>query len=295
MEITLTFLGTSNAMPTAARSHPAVLLSYAGNAILVDCGEGTQRQFRKANLNPCKLTHLLITHLHGDHVLGIPGLMETLAMSEYSRVLKIYGPRGTKNHFSLLEQTYGKFNISYEVHESVTLEEKEWHLESKPMIHGISTNAYAFVIKDRRRLDKAKLRKLKLPNSPILKELQQGKDITFNTKKIKAKDVTYIEKGKKIAFVLDTKINDNAIALAKNADLLVCEATYASSEKDYAAEYKHLTSEQAATIAKKANVKKLALTHIGQRYEHNLSIIEKEAKKIFKNTIIPKDLDILII
>ncbi len=295
MDITLTFLGTSNAIPTAARNHPAIHLSYNGDNLLIDCGEGTQRQFKKANINPCKLTHVLITHLHGDHVLGLPGLMETLEMSEYARTLKIYGPSGIKNHFNMLEKAYRKFNISYEVHENVCPEEKAWFIESKPMTHTLPTNAYAFIVKDKRHLDKTKIRKLKLPNSPILKELQLGHDITFNNKKIKAKDITYLEKGKKIAIVLDTKFNENAITLAKDADLLICEATYAASEEEYASEYKHLTSQQAATIAKKAKVKKLALTHISQRYEQNLSIIEKEAKKIFKSTIIPKDLEILTI
>src|SRR3989338_7412632 len=116
-QIKITFLGTSNAIPTSQRSHPAMLLEYGAEKILIDCGEGTQRQFKLAGLNPCKLTRVLLTHLHGDHVLGLPGLMETLGMSEYAKTLHIYGPKGLKHHLDGLENLYGKFRLNYEVHE----------------------------------------------------------------------------------------------------------------------------------------------------------------------------------
>lgn len=296
MDIKLTFLGTSNAIPTAQRNHTAILLQWENENILFDCGEGTQRQFKHANINPCKLTRICLTHLHGDHVLGLPGLMETLEMSEYSKTLKIYGPRGTRHHIDLLQQIYGKFNISHEIHEIPTsIETRDFTIEHASMDHNIAAYAYSFIIKDKLRLNKAKLKKLKLPNLPIIGQLQQGKDIVWEGKKIKAKTVTYHEEGKKVTVVMDTKLNDNAIKLSADSDLLVCESTYAEREADYASNYKHLTASQAATIAKKAKVKKLVLTHIAQRYEHNLKLIEKEAKKVFKNTKIVKDLDVITV
>ena len=94
--IKITFLGTSDSIPSAERNHTAILLTYYGENILVDCGEGTQRQFRKAGLNPCRITRILITHWHADHILGIPGLLKTLVLSGYNKTLFIYGPRGTK-------------------------------------------------------------------------------------------------------------------------------------------------------------------------------------------------------
>jgi len=293
-QIKITFLGTSNAIPTSQRSHPAMLLEYGAEKILIDCGEGTQRQFKLAGLNPCKLTRVLLTHLHGDHVLGLPGLMETLGMSEYARTLLIYGPKHIASHIEMLERIYGRFNLKYEVHEFPTsIENKDFKIEALPMVHGAPTYAYAFIIKEKHRIDKKKLKKLKLPNSPLLGELQKGKDIMFNNKKIKAKDLTYTQPGKKATIIMDTKLNDNAIELAKDSDLLICEATYAENEKEYAENYKHLTSTQAATIAKKAKAKKLILTHISQRYEHDLKRIELEAKKVFKNVSIAKDFDIV--
>lgn len=292
MDIHLTFLGTSNAFPTAERNHPGTWLEWGAERILIDCGEGTQRQCKRAGLNPCKITKILLTHLHGDHVLGLPGLMETLGMSEYSRVLEIYGPRGTSQHIEMLQRLYGKFSIRYKVHElPCTIETDEWTIEAQPMEHNVPTWAYAFIVKEKRRLDKRKIARLKLPNSPLMAELQKGRDIIVNKKKVKAKDVTYVQPGKKVAFITDTKINQKAIDIAKNADLLVCESTYAEHEEEYALNYKHLTSKHAATIAKKAKVKRLVLTHIAQRYEQSLNRIEKEAKKVFKNTHALKDLE----
>lgn len=292
MTINLTFLGTSNAVPTAERNHPALWLEWEGERILIDCGEGTQRQIKKAGLNPCKITRILLTHLHGDHVLGLPGLLETLEMSEYARQLDIYGPKGTQRHISLLEQTYGKFSINLRVHElPQKIETEDWEIQAAPMDHGIPTWAYTFILKEKRRLDKAKLKKLKLPNTPLLGEIQRGRDIVLQGKKIKAKDVSYLQPQTKVAIIMDTKINANAIHLAENADLVICEATYAEKEKEYAENYKHLTASQAATIAKKAHAKSLILTHIAQRYEQNISAIENEAKKVFKKTRAVKDLE----
>lgn len=292
MDPHLTFLGTSNAVPTAERSHPSIWLEWGPERILVDCGEGTQRQLKKADLNPCKLTKILLTHLHGDHVLGLPGLMETMGMSEYAQKLEIYGPKGTARHLHLLQQLYGAFKINHVVHElPCRIEGKDWKIEAAPMDHGIPTWAFAFIVKEKRRLDKKKIARLKLPNGPLLGELQKGKDIVIKGKKIRAKDITYLQSGKKIVFVMDTKMNQKAIDLAKNADLLVSEATYAEDEAHYAESYKHLTARQAATIAKKAKVKKLIITHIGQRYEQNLSRIEGEAKKVFKSTHAVRDLE----
>lgn len=292
---TITFLGTGNAVPTKLRNHTAILVSFLNEQVLVDCGEGTQRQFKIAGIGPARLTRLLITHWHGDHILGIPGLFQTLAMSEYQKTLSVCGPRGTLRFMHLLQELFHEFKINAKVDEvsGVFVDTPVFAIEAAPMAHGITTNAYSLILKDRRRLDKAKLKKLKLPNSPLLGELQAGRDIVFERKKIKASRVSYTEKGKKIAVILDTGMTDAAITLAKDADLLICESTFSSEEAERAAEYKHLTASDAATIAKKAKAKQLILTHISQRYEHAPYLIEKEARKIFKNTRVVKDFDVV--
>lgn len=294
MEIKLSFLGTGQAVPTAKRNHPAVLLQYSNENILVDCGEGTQRQFRKARINPCKLTRLLITHWHGDHVLGIPGLLQTLALNGYNKTLEVYTPKGTGHFFYLIQKMFVhrsdiKINL-HEVNSGKIIETPDFYIEAEKMIHNTPCLAYSFIEKDKIKIDKAKMKKLGIKSSPMLKELKKGKSIKINGKIINPRNVTYTEKGKKITFILDTMMNNNTVKISEDSDMLVCEATYSEKEKELAHEYRHLTARQAAEIAKKSNSKKLCMMHISQRYENNEKILLKEARKIFKDTIIAEDL-----
>ncbi|MFH1585551.1 MAG: ribonuclease Z [archaeon] len=295
MTIKITFLGTSAQIPTTQRNHTAILLTYEGENILVDCGEGTQRQFRKARLNPGKVTRLLITHWHGDHVLGIPGLLQTLSVSGYNKTLYIYGPKWTKSFIKKMISTFAfveKFKIKVEeVKDGKFLETKDFYLEAKSMDHGIPTNAYSFVKKGQIRIDKKKLAKSKLLAGPLLQRLKQGKDINHKGKKYLAKNLTYEEGDKKISFVLDTSINQGIVPFVKDSDLLITEASYSHTLQSKAKEHKHLTAKQAAEIAKKSGSKKLILTHISQRYEKNLQELLDEARKVFKHTHLAKDLD----
>jgi ribonuclease Z len=295
-KINLTFLGTGDAVPSAKRNHTAILLNYNEENILVDCGEGTQRQIRKARLNPCKVTRILITHWHGDHVLGIPGLLQTLALTGYNKTLYIYGPKGTKDYLKEMTSAFkfeDKCNLEIKEVTGKFLETPEFYIEAELMKHKIPCNAYNFVIKDKIRIDKKKLEKSKIPSGPLLQELKKGKDISYENNKYKAKDLTYLEKGKKISFVLDTALNDKIVPFVKNADLLVCESTFGKELTEQAKEYLHMTVEQAAEVAKKAKAGKLILIHISGRYEKNMKQILDEAKKIFKNSYLVNDLDVL--
>ena len=291
--IKVTFLGTSDAIPSAERNHTSILLEYKDENILIDCGEGTQRQFRKAKLNPNKITKILITHWHGDHVLGLAGLLQTLAFSNYNKTLNIYGPRGTKEFMNILLRTFafqGKYKINIEEVENKFFENKEFYLEAEKMTHGTPCNAYAFVKKGSLRIDKKKLEKTNL-KGPILKKLKEGKDITYNGKKYLAKNLTYGEDSKKVSFVFDTSFNKNIVPFVKNSDLLVCESTFGEELEDKADEYRHLNVNHTANIAKKSKSKKLVLTHISQRYSKNPKRILDAARKIFKNSMLVKDLD----
>ncbi|MCX6751021.1 MAG: MBL fold metallo-hydrolase [Candidatus Pacearchaeota archaeon] len=259
-KIKIHFLGTSAQIPTAKRNHSAILLNYKDENILFDCGEGTQRQFRKAQLNPCRLTKILITHIHGDHIFGLPGLLSTLNFSGYNKELHIYCPRGSKKiieEFIDLEHLKNDFKIKIEEVSGKFYESEEFYLEAESMQHGIPTNAYNFVIKSQFRIDKSKLKKYKIQQGPLLKKIKQGKDIMYNGKKYKAKDLLYGEKGKKISIVLK--------------------------------EHLHLTAKQCGEIAKAANAGKLILTHISQRYENNLKELLDDAKSAFKNVVIAED------
>jgi len=292
-KIKIVFLGTSDAIPSAERNHTSILLEYKNENILVDCGEGTQRQFRRAGLNPNKITRLLITHWHGDHILGIPGLLQTLSFSGYNKTLFIYGPRGTKEFMRKMLETFvfqDKLNLKVEEVESKFFETEDFYLKAEKMNHGVPCNAYTFVKKETIRIDKKKLAKAKI-QGPILKKLKEGKDIVYNGKKYKAKDLTYQEEGKKVSFVFDTSFNEKIIPFVQNSDLLICESTFGDDMGDKAKEYKHLTSKQTGEIAKKSKSKKLILTHISQRYGKNQKVILDVAKKIFKNSVLVNDLD----
>jgi ribonuclease Z len=295
MKIPIYFLGTGQAIPTAKRNHTSILLKYKDETIMIDCGEGTQRQIRKMRINPCSLTRIFITHWHGDHILGLPGLLQTLALNGYNRTLHIYGPHGTKQHLNTLLDMFiftGKIKIEiHEVDEGIVLDEKDFYIESKRMNHSTYCLAYSFIEKDKIRIDKAKMKKLKIKQCKELGKILQGKAVVINGKKISSSSMTYKETGKKISFILDTIMNENMISISKNADLLICEATYSKKDDELAKEHKHLTSENAAITAKKAKCKQLILLHISQRYENKEKILLNEAKKIFKNTKIVEDFD----
>ncbi len=291
--IKIIFLGTSDAIPSAERNHTSILLEYKNENILIDCGEGTQRQFRKAKLNPNKVTKILITHWHGDHVLGLAGLLQTLGFSNYNKTLHIYGPRGTKEFMKILLKTFafqGKYKIEIEEVEGKFFENEDFYLEAEKMTHGIPCNAYTFVKKGRLRIDKKKLEKTKL-KGPILKKLKEGKDIVYQGKKYLAKNLTYGEDSKKVSFVFDTSFNKNIIPFVKNSNLLVCESTFGVELEDKAEKYGHLNVKHTAEIAKKSKSKKLVLTHISQRYNKNPKKILDAAKKIFKNSVLVHDFD----
>ena len=291
-KIKIHFLGTSAQIPSAKRNHTAVLLNYKDENILIDCGEGTQRQFRKAQLNPCRITKILITHIHGDHVFGLPGLLSTLNFSGYNKHLKIYCPKGAKKiieEFIDIEHLKNGFQIKIEEVLGKFYENEEFYLEAESMQHGIPTNAYNFVIKSKLRIDKLKLKKHKIPEGPLLKNLKQGKDIVYDGKKYKAKDLIYLEEGKKISFVLDTVFNNKIVKFVKDADLLICDASFSSENVKEAKEHMHLTAKQDGEIAKSAKAKKLILTHISQRYDNKLKDLLDDAKKEFKNVSIAED------
>lgn len=288
----LTFLGTSCMIPTKERNTSAMLLSFNDENILIDCGEGTQRQLRIAGIRPTCITKILISHWHGDHVLGLPGLLQTLGASEYAGKLRIYGPSGSARQ---VEKMMGAFvfdnRVDFEVmdiEKERFFDGKDFCLEALPLDHSISCLGFSFVEKDRLRIDVKKAEKLGIPEGPLMGELQQGRAITFKGRKIEPGEATYTVKGKKITYIADTILTDNCIKLANEADLLICESVYDSKLDNKAEEYKHLTARQAGMIANQAEVKQLVLTHFSQRYK-NTQDIEEDARVVFDKIICAQD------
>nr|MBA4405124.1 ribonuclease Z [Nanoarchaeum sp.] len=289
----ITFLGTSAMLPTKERNTSSILLNYKTENILVDCGEGTQRQLRKIDISPTKITRILITHWHGDHVLGLPGLLQSIAKLDPNKEIEIYGPYNTKK---FVDNILHSFNfddkIKLKVHEihsnGIFLDKEDFCISAIEAKHTTKCLAYSFLEKDRRKVNVSYTKKFGLINHPILGKLQKGETITYEGKKITPKQGTTLIPGKKITFILDTTTTKDLEIFAKNSDLLISEATYTNDLKQKALEYKHMTSTQAAQIAKKSHSKKLVLTHFSQRNKTTKDILT-QAKKVFKNTKCAED------
>lgn len=289
--INIIFLGTSSMIPTIERNHSSILISHKNQGILVDCGEGTQRQLRIAGIKPSKITKLLISHWHGDHVLGIPGLIQNLAAHNYKSILEIYGPRGSKRYLrNLLSGIVLQEKLKYEVKEisSGIFYKNDLILEAIPLDHLTPCLAYSFKEKDVRKINLNYTKKFGLTRHPLLGSLQKGKDIVYKGKKILASKATTLIKGKKVAIIMDTAPTRNAVRIAKNSDLLIAESTWSKELEKFVMKRKHLTAELAAKMARQANARKLILTHFSQRYK-NIKQLETEAKRIFKNTVLAED------
>lgn len=295
--IKIVFLGTTSSVPTRKRNLPSIFLMYKGERILFDCGEGTQRQLMEKNLKFMRINKIFITHWHADHFAGLLGLIQTMSLESRKEVLYIYGPRRTTEFVEKL-LTIGYFARNFKIKvrdldEEEVVEGDGYKVYPFKVKHKIPAYGYVFEEESKVRANMNKARKLGLKTGPLIGKLKKGETIIFKNKKIKPQDIIEVFPGKKIVYTGDTQPIPNISKYAKNADLLIADSTF-SSDKKYMDEIGHSTSADAAKIAKKANVKKLVLTHISRRYqekESNISpkVLEKEAKKIFKNSVLAED------
>jgi ribonuclease Z len=296
-QLSIIFLGTSGSWPTIKRNVTSIAIKRGSEVILFDCGEGTQRQFQKSKLSYMQISKIFITHFHGDHFLGIPGLIQTMQLNDRDIPLHIYGPKGMNQLVKqLLSLGYFKPNykiISHEIDEGSNLDFNDYYIRVIRVNHGVPALAFALEEKMRPgKFNKPKALELGIPEGPLFSKLQRGETITLkNGKKISPKKVLGPpRKGRKIVFSGDTRPIDNMIKFAKDADVLIHEATFDSSLPDIPEEYGHTTAFQAGEIAKKANVEKLFLTHISPRYL-NEKEIENDARNVFKKSFVPKDFE----
>lgn len=290
----ITILGTACMMPTRDRNHAAMLLAFKGDYLLFDCGEGTQRQLKQIGFAAPKIKAIIISHWHGDHVLGLPGLLQSLAASHYQGTLKIYGPKGTKEKIEKLSEVFdSETPLPMEVleitKEGIIMDKEEYVIKAYELEHNIQTYGFRFEEKDRRKMRESVIKKLGIPKGPLLGKLQNGESVTFEGKKINPNDVSELIRGKHVGLIMDTIICENAFKIGEKTDLLICESAYAEEHKDKSEEYKHMTAKGAAQIASQSGAKKLVLTHFSQRYK-DTSIFLREAKEIFDNTVLAHDL-----
>jgi len=290
------FLGTSGSMPTNKRNLPAVAILRKDELILFDCGEGTQRQMILAHIGFNRKTKIFITHMHGDHVLGIPGLIQSMALLGRTEKLEIYSPPGMKNFVKSISRTV-KFTLTFpvevfEVHEGIVNQNNEYQVQAVQTSHVIPGLAYALIERNRPgKFHPEKARALGVPKGPLWSKLQRGEDIKLPKGKIvKSRNVTGPPRpGRKIVYSGDTRPFKVILKLARKADMLIHEATFADELAERAKRDGHSTPSQAAKIAKTARVKRLVLTHISARYA-NADILVKKARKIFPRTQFAEDL-----
>jgi ribonuclease Z len=292
--VEIIFLGTGGSLPTRERGLPCVVIRRNGELLIFDCGEGTQRQMMLGSVGFNRVTSVMISHLHGDHVLGIPGLLLTMSSLGRDKVLDIYGPEGIQKLIENMEKSLGfkpVFQVRIrELHPGDKIERTEYVLNTALAKHDITCLAYALEEKPRPgRFHPEKARKLGMPEGPQWRELQTGKTLEINGQVVQPNQVMDAPRqGLKIVYAIDTRPSGDVRRLAKNADLLMHDGGFPEERRPKAQEYYHSTAREAAILAKNAKVKKLALIHISAVVRDS-SILLKEAKKQFKSTIVPVD------
>lgn len=298
----ITFLGTSSGVPTRSRnvSSVALRLNQRGEIWLFDCGEGTQHQFLRSELKVSQLRRIFITHLHGDHIFGLMGLLASCGMAGHAREIDIYGPEGLKSYLhACTKYSHTRFAYNIKVHtvdSGLIYEDDEYTVTCQLLKHRIPAFGYRISEKDRPgkfNLEKAKA--LGISPGPIYGKLKRGELVTLpDGRKIRGQELCGSpEIGRKFAYCTDTVFCEGAIDLATQADVLIHEATFAHQDAQMAFERLHSTTTMAAQVALAAQVKLLVMTHFSPRYgpanELTLDDLLTEAQAIFPNTKLAYD------
>ncbi|WP_155591403.1 ribonuclease Z [Lysinibacillus cavernae] len=296
----LHFLGTGAGMPSKERNTSALmvkLLDEVSEMWLFDCGEATQHQILHTSLKPRKVTKIFITHLHGDHIFGLPGFLSSRSFQGGDEPLTLFGPPGLQQW---IEQTFAlsKTHLTYplhfvEVHEGIIFEDAHFTIHAKELRHVVPCYGYRIEQKDLPgELLIDKVQALGVPKGPLLGKLKNGHDIVLeNGDVIQAKDVVApAKKGFTLTILGDTKYCEEAIQLSMDADIIVHEATFDSTTTDLAASYGHATNVEAAKVAQRANAQYLLLNHLSARFlPHDLPQFLTEAQEIFPQTLLTSD------
>lgn len=293
MSLNLTILGCHSATPRANAFPTSQYLEINNRHFLIDCGEGTQRQMRKYKVGFSKIDHIFISHLHGDHFYGLVGLLATYGILSREKELHVYGPKGIKEVTMLqlkTSQSHAKYPIIF--HEltskesELIFEDDKVSVRTIPLNHRVYTNGYLFTEKEKpRKLHMQNISNYEEINKADYLNIKAGRDVVLSTGEIVLNSELTInpEKPLRYAFCSDTSYKPNIVPIIKNVDLLYHEATFLADREDLAKKTKHATSKQAAQIAKDANAQQLVIGHYSGRYK-DISLFQKEAQEIFKNT-----------
>ena len=295
VDLRVIFFGTSSAIPTDKRNLSSLAIIRNGELFIFDVGEGMQKLFLKSKIGINKSTRIFITHLHGDHCLGLLGLLQTMSLSGRTKPIFIYGPQGIirfiNNNVDNLVLKLNYNILVKEVDRGIVIEEEEYIIKTCNSYHSINSKSYLFEEKARPGIfDPEKALKLEIPKGKLWSLLQKGEEIKINGSIIESKQVvTNKRNGRKIGISGDTRPNKKLIDFFKRSDVLIFDSTYGDENTINAKNNKHSTSREAATIASQAKVKLLILTHFSSRYK-NVDILVNQAKEVHKNVIAAYDL-----
>ncbi|MCL4379647.1 MAG: ribonuclease Z [Candidatus Marsarchaeota archaeon] len=286
LPINITFLGTAGSTPTKERGLPSVAMEYDGNVYIFDCGEGAQRQLMVYGISPYRIKAIFITHMHGDHVIGVAGLVRTLALNRRTDPLYIYVPRGEESKVTPL-LTFDRAMMGYEVKvvgvkSGEVLKGRGFSVSAFRLRHSIPTYGYVFKENDRYKFDKEKCRRLGIKGEVHSKLLAKG-SVKIGNRTVRLKDVAVEVPGRKVVYAADTRPVSATVEASRSADIVIHEATYTNELKKFAKERLHSTAAECAEIAKDAKAKRLIIFHISARYKRPDELL-KEARAVFKNT-----------
>lgn len=292
----LVVLGTASQVPTRSRNHNGYLLRWDREGILFDPGEGTQRQFTFAGVSASRINRICLTHLHGDHCLGLPGMLQRLALDGEHAEIPIHFPASGLPYVErLCDTSIGRRQPvrldPVATHGGIVEQGPPLRITALPLDHRVDTLGWRVEEPAGRRFVTPKLEALDLAG-PVVGELERTGWIEHHGHRITIDDVTEVRRGMSVAVVMDTRVCDNAVALAEGVDLLLCEATFLESEVDLAIEYGHLTAREAATIAREAGVGRLVLTHLSSRYPDAAGHL-REAAEVFPDVVVAEDLMVI--
>jgi ribonuclease Z len=289
----LIVLGSASQVPTRHRNHNGYFLRWDREGILFDPGEGTQRQMTFAGVSSSSITRICITHLHGDHCLGLPGIIQRLSLDRVDHPIDLFYPASGQEYIDRLRNA----SIFYDVtdirchpvaDDGVVLSTPTVDLVARKLDHGVDSIGYQLIEPDGRRMVPTLLEQFGV-TGPQVSELQRIGHVSVDGVRVELADVSEPKPGQRFAFVMDTRMCANAGMLAERADLLVCESTFADADELLAISYRHLTSTQAATIARDAGARQLLITHFSQRYEDTSPLLA-EAAAVFPNVTAAHDL-----
>jgi ribonuclease Z len=289
-------LGTSSGTPTKERNVSSVAIVLDGRWLLFDCGEGTQYRILRAPFRLGQLEVICVTHLHGDHLYGLPGLLGTLSLQHREQPLFIYGPRGIRDFINAVMR-FSYLRLDYELKitevEPGTIRDGEgYSIKCLPLDHRVTTFGYTIIEDDRPgRFDVERAKVLGIPSGPLYRQLQMGEDVTLSDGRMirSAEVVGEKRKGRRVAYCTDTRPCPNGVELARNASMLIHEATYTEDLTQEASARGHSTAAQAASVAQQAETKRLLITHFSPRYL-DTGVLLSEARRIFPATEAARDL-----